>query len=51
MYDWCHRRQKYDGVYKDMLGYVNMSEEVHLKHVELVANTLFCIAVKILVVK
>jgi hypothetical protein len=51
MYDRCHRRRKYHGIYKDVLGNVSMSEEAYFKLVELVANTPFCIAVKILVIK
>jgi hypothetical protein len=51
MYDRCHRRRKYHGIYKDVLGYANMSEEGYFKFVELVANTPFCITVKILVIK
>jgi hypothetical protein len=47
MYDRCHRRRKYHGIYKNE----SMTEEVYFKLVDLVANAPFCIAVKILVIK
>ena len=48
MYDLCHRRQKYHGLYSAVIGYVSISEEANIKLVQLVGE---CMTRKIIVIQ
>jgi hypothetical protein len=48
MYDPCHRRWNFHGIYKDALGFLSIIEEAYFKLLELVANSPF---VNILAIK